>query len=114
MTKSSTAKSKPAKTAKQPKATKNNPKIRPAKAAAPARRKGSRSVIGISKLEQCLTLLRRGEGATIGELMSATGWQSHSVRGFLSGTVKRKLGLALTSSIGPDSIRRYRVSKDEV
>ena len=66
-----------------------------------------------TKASECLALLRRAEGASLDELMTATGWQSHSVRGFLSGTVKRKLGLAVTSTIGPDKIRRYRVAAKE-
>ena len=66
----------------------------------------------LTKASQCLILLRRSEGATIVELMAATGWQSHSVRGFLSGAVKRKLGLTVTSAFGQDGIRRYRVIKD--
>jgi hypothetical protein len=41
--------------------------------------------------------------------MKATGWQAHSVRGFLSGTVGKKMGLAVTSSKGDDGERRYSV-----
>jgi hypothetical protein len=57
-----------------------------------------------------LTLLRREQGATIEELMAATGWQAHSVRGFLSGNVKKKLGLTVLSEKAEDGIRRYRVA----
>ncbi len=67
----------------------------------------------LTKSGQCLALLRHSEGATIAELMSATGWQSHSVRGFLSGAVKRKLGLTVTSAVGQDALRRYHVTKEE-
>ena len=50
-----------------------------------------------TKQQACLDLLGRQEGATIEELQAATGWQQHSVRGFLAGAVKKKLGLTLLS-----------------
>ena len=43
----------------------------------------------VTKQERVLTLLSQPEGASIAEMMQATGWQQHSVRGFLAGTVKR-------------------------
>ena len=42
-------------------------------------------------------LLQRDGGASISDLMAKTGWQAHSVRGFISGTLKKKLGLTITS-----------------
>jgi hypothetical protein len=42
-------------------------------------------------------------------MMQATSWQQHSVRGFLAGTVKKKLGFSLTSSKVADDVRRYRI-----
>ena len=66
-----------------------------------------------TKLQQCLNLLNTAEGATIDELQSATGWQAHSVRGFLAGTVKKKLGLILNSKKAEDGVRRYHVVKAE-
>ena len=42
-------------------------------------------------------------------MMEATGWQQHSVRGFLAGTVKKKLGFMLTSSKSEAELRRYRI-----
>lgn len=62
-----------------------------------------------SKSDQCLTLLRQSGGATVSELMAVTGWQAHSVRGFLSGTVRKKLGLDLQSLKADGEARRYHV-----
>ena len=62
-----------------------------------------------TKQEQVLTLLSGPAGASIEDLMTATDWQKHSVRGFLAGTVKRKLGFNLTSSKAKGDVRRYRI-----
>src|SRR5438105_5230390 len=51
-----------------------------------------------SKQDAVIAMLRRPEGATIDEVASATGWQRHTVRGVFSGTLKKKLGLTLTST----------------
>lgn len=64
----------------------------------------------VTKHAQLLQLLKRPEGASIDEMMRATEWQQHSVRGFLAGTVKKKLGLALTSSKAEGDVRRYRIA----
>lgn len=66
-----------------------------------------------SKSDRVLKKLRAKNGATVEALMEATGWQAHSVRGFLSGTVKKKLGLPLNSDIGKDGKRRYRLAEPE-
>jgi hypothetical protein len=63
-----------------------------------------------TKQQACLDLLSRREGATIEELQVATGWQQHSVRGFLAGAVKKKLGLTLLSEKPHAQPRRYRIS----
>jgi hypothetical protein len=65
----------------------------------------------VTKQERMLTLLSQPAGASIQEMMQATNWQQHSVRGFLAGTVKKKLGFALTSSKLDDGVRRYHIEK---
>jgi hypothetical protein len=62
-----------------------------------------------TKQQICVDLLSRPEGASIEELQGVTGWQAHSVRGFLAGAVKKKLGLAVVSEKPNDGPRRYRV-----
>ncbi len=57
-----------------------------------------------------LALLRQPTGATLDELMKATGWQAHSVRGFLSGTMGKKMGLKVDSSKRSDGERSYSVA----
>jgi hypothetical protein len=55
-------------------------------------------VPGQSKKAAVIVLLRRPEGATVAEVVAATGWQPHTVRGLFSGTLKKKLGLTLSSA----------------
>ena len=64
------------------------------------------------KLGAVVTLLRRPGGAQIADLMAATGWQAHSVRGAMSGALKKKLGLTITSE-KTDAGRTYRVVTPE-
>jgi len=66
--------------------------------------------IQLSKADKLLKLLRSKRGATIDQLQSASGWQAHTVRGFLSGTVKKKLGLTLVAETNENGARRYRIS----
>jgi hypothetical protein len=63
----------------------------------------------VTKRERVLALLSRPQGASIEEMMQTTDWQQHSVRGFLAGTVKKKLGFSLTSSKPDGDNRRYRI-----
>ncbi len=73
--------------------------------------KGSSVPASTSKQQRCLDLLARRDGATLTELVAATDWQAHSVRGFLSGTIKKKLGLSVTSTRDADGARRYRIDR---
>ena len=60
-----------------------------------------------SKQAKLTELLRRPEGATLDQMMAATGWQAHSVRGVISGVLKKRLGLAITSKKDDQGLRSY-------
>ena len=62
-----------------------------------------------SKQDEVIAMLRRPEGATVNEVVSATGWQRHTVRGVFSGTLKKKLGLTLASA-KEERGRVYRIA----
>ena len=62
-----------------------------------------------SKTAKVLDLLKRKGGVTAKELLKVTGWQPHSLRGFLSGTVGKKMGLTLVSAKGGDGERTYSI-----
>ena len=62
-----------------------------------------------SKNAKILELLRQPNGTTLQDLVTATGWQAHSVRGFLSAVVGKKLGLKLESSKREDGQRVYQI-----
>jgi Protein of unknown function (DUF3489) len=62
-----------------------------------------------SKTAMVLELLKRQEGAKLKEIMAATEWQAHSVRGFLSGTLRKKMGLQIESGKSADGERRYSI-----
>jgi predicted ArsR family transcriptional regulator len=70
----------------------------------PAARRGSKQALLID-------LLKRKSGATIDELVKATGWQAHSVRGAISGALKNKLGLAVASEKVDGRGRVYRIAE---
>ena len=63
-----------------------------------------------NKTTQMVELLRREGGVTLDELVKLTGWKANSVRGFLSGTISKKMGLKLESTKGEDGKRVYQVA----
>ena len=64
-----------------------------------------------TKHAQVVAMLQDRAGTTVAAIMAATGWQQHTVRGFLAGVVRKKLGLNLVSEPG-DSGRVYRIIDD--
>ena len=67
-------------------------------------RKGTKQAVLID-------MLRREEGATIEQIVEATGWQKHTVRGAISGALKKKLGLTVTSDKNEGGERVYRITE---
>ena len=68
----------------------------------------------VTKQQIMIDMLSRPEGATIVELVEATGWLSHTCRGAMSGALKKKLGLAITSEKEDQRGRVYRVEQKTV
>jgi hypothetical protein len=91
-----------------PKKTKAGKRASPAKKAPKGAKKAGAARDG-SKAAKILDLLKRAEGATLKGLMKATDWQAHSVRGFLSGTIGKKMGLKVVSTKTEDGERIYSI-----
>jgi len=98
--------SKAATTARAKKATRakraTKPKAAATKASTPR---------AVSKQARLIEMLQRPEGATIDEIVKALTWQSHTVRGAMSGALKKKLGLKVESEKVSDRGRVYRVAE---
>ena len=73
--------------------------------------KAGKPVGGATKQAILIGLLQRRGGATIAQMTAKTGWQPHSVRGAISGTLKKKLGLAVTSNKVEGRDRVYQITK---
>jgi hypothetical protein len=87
---------------------KSGKKASPAKKAATGAKKATGARDG-SKAVKILDLLKRPGGATAKDLMKATGWQPHSIRGFLSGTVSKKMRLTVISTKDEAGVRNYAI-----
>lgn len=74
---------------------------------APAEAKAPRAA---SKQARLIEMLRQPEGATIDEIVKALDWQAHTVRGAMSGALKKKLGLTIESEKVDDRGRVYRIA----
>ena len=75
----------------------------------PAPRSRAKAARPGSKTAKVIAMLKRSSGATLAQLMKATGWQAHSVRGFLAGTVTKKLEMKLQSNKPENGDRVYSV-----
>jgi hypothetical protein len=67
-----------------------------------------------SKSDVVLRALRRKSGVSLDDLCKLTGWQAHSVRGFLSGTVRKKLGYEVIRQTDAKGVTRYLIGKPGV
>jgi hypothetical protein len=64
----------------------------------------------VTKQQIIIDLLKRPGGATLEQMMEATGWQRHSVRGVIAGGLKKKLSLEITASKEADGARVYKIA----
>jgi len=101
------ADTKPSRAPKRGQADRSASPTKKAKPAVPA--KSSAPPGRGTKTAKILALLKRPGGASLQQLRKATDWQAHSVRGFLSGTLKKKMGLRVTSTKLQDGERTYRI-----
>src|ERR1700694_2783746 len=91
-----------------PKKGKSAKKATPAKKA-PKGNKKTKSAREGSKTDKILELLKRKDGATVAEIMKATDWQAPRVRGFINGTLGKKMGLTVISTKGENGERSYLI-----
>jgi Protein of unknown function (DUF3489) len=94
-------------TKSRPSSRQTPPRVRkPHKRSVQERSASSRS---ITKTASLLALLSKPEGVSVMAMSRASGWQVHSIRGFLAGHVRKKLGLEVSSEKSSDGIRLYRI-----
>jgi hypothetical protein len=64
-----------------------------------------------TKQEKLITMLRRKEGVTIEQMARALAWQTHTVHGVLSATIRKRLGLKIVSAASSGGKRTYRIAE---
>jgi outer membrane biosynthesis protein TonB len=106
--KKATKGAKPAKKAKATKQAKPAKKTKPAKKAKPAKKGGDSE--RSNKKAEVIAMMRRAKGVTLAEIMKVTGWQRHTVRGFVS-ILGSKGGETIESSKSAAGDRTYRITK---
>lgn len=64
-----------------------------------------------SKQDRLIAMMRQAKGSAMAEMMEATGWEAHSIRGLISGVLKKRLNLNVVLESSSDGVRRYRILK---
>ena len=100
----------PASDVPQPKAKRTAKKAKPAKKTARAKNAGKPKAERNNKKAQVVTLMKRAKGATLAEIMAATEWQAHTVRGFVS-ILGSKGGEKIESAKNAAGDRTYKIGK---
>jgi hypothetical protein len=96
---------------KQPAAQPRRRTASPARQSKPKiQRSGGTESAKATKIGSLIAQLRHGRGASLIEIADATGWQHHSIRGAISGHIKKKLGLKVASTKDDEGVRRYRIA----
>ena len=98
-------------TKKAPTARRNAKGAKPRASAPKKEAKEAKAPREGTKKAKILALLERKEGATLAQMMKATGWQKHSVRGFLSGALGKQMGLTIANAKAEDGERVYKLGK---
>jgi hypothetical protein len=107
----------PAKAPKSPKGARKAAQVAPAKAKASKTPKAAKKATSapvpreFSKKAIVLDMLNRKGGATMAEIAKETGWQNHTIRGFISGTLTKKMGLVIESTRSEAGERTYKTAK---
>jgi len=102
---------KPATVKKKASGAKRSAHVAPSKAKPPRKARPTNKAATArpgSKTAKILDLLKRPVGVTLKELVKVTDWQAHSVRGFLSGAVGKRMGISVESTLRADGERVYR------